>query len=196
MIRNERGSLTIDFLFATVLVMGVSGLLFALCFTLTVVEISQYIAFSTSRTYLSSHFNEQSQKALAEEKFNQLVFDTPWKVLFKRDGWFTLRYINSGDFREEYPNVASGDFDNNRFWGTVLEFESKVLDFKIPFYGSTNPADNAFKAKITSFLGRESTAEECVEFHVQRFEEIKKLNSKFQSNIPNKAVESFYDNGC
>lgn len=194
MLGNERGSLTIDFLFATVLVMGVSGLLFALCFTLTVVEISQYIAFSTSRNYASSHFNEETQKAMAESKFNQLVFESPWKVLFKRDGWFNLSYINTGDFREEYPNDITED--NAKFWGTVLEIESKVLDFKIPFYGSTNPEDNAFKAKITSFLGRESTAEECVDFHNQRFEEIKKLNTKFGTNIPNKQVASFYDNGC
>lgn len=196
MIHNQRGSLTIDFLFATVLVMGVSGLLFALCFTLTVVEISQYIAFSTSRVYLSSHFNPETQKSMAEEKFNQLIYDTPWKVLFKKDGWFTLKYINTGDFREEYPRISSDEHDSDRFWGTMLEIQSKVLDFKIPFYGSTNPEDNAFKAKITSFLGRESTAEECVDFHVQRFEEIKKLNNKFGTNVPNKPVESFYDNGC
>ncbi len=194
MLNNERGSLTIDFLFATVLVMGVSGLLFALCFTLTVVEISQYIAFASSRTYYGSHFNEQTQTAQAEQKFNQLLYDSPWKVLFKKEGWFKLTYINTGDFREDYPNDIQND--NASFWGTVVELESKVLDFKIPFYGSTNPEDNAFKAKVTSFLGREPSSEECINFSNERFDEIKKLNSKFQGNIPNKKVESFYDNGC
>ncbi|MCB0348217.1 MAG: hypothetical protein KDD37_05245 [Bdellovibrionales bacterium] len=193
-INNERGSLTIDFLFATVLVMGVSGLLFALCFTLTVVEISQYIAFASSRNYYGSNFNEQVQISQAEEKFNQLVYDSPWKVLFKKDGWFALKYINTGDFRSEYPNDI--DEDNAKFWGTILEIQSKVLDFKIPFYGSTNPEDNMFKAKITSFLGREPSAEECVNFHNERFDKIKRLNSKFQGNVPNTNVKSFYDNGC
>lgn len=196
MLNNERGSLTIDFLFATVLVMGVSGILFALCFTLSIVEISQYIAFSTSRNYYASHYNQETQSAMAEAKYNQLVYDSPWKVFFRRESWFNLKYINSGDFRTDYPPVSSSPNENARFWGTVLELESKVLDIQIPFYGSTNPDEGAFKTKINSFLGRESTADECIDFHSQRFEEIKKLNPKFQANIPTPNTVSFYDNGC
>lgn len=195
-LKNQKGSLTMDFMFALVLVLGVSGLFFALSFTLSVVEISQYIAFASSRNYMAAHFDETSQKQQAEDKFTLLTENTPLKVLFKNSSWFKLTYERTGDFREQYPADAGLENDNVNFWGTQLQLQADVLDFKIPMYGSTNPENNAFKTKINSFLGREVTADECNTFYQQRWQNILNLDRKFYSALGQKKVTIIYDNGC
>jgi hypothetical protein len=195
LIKNTRGSLTIDFLFATVLMCTVMVMLFGITFSLTVVEVSQYIAFSSSRNYMAAHFNLESQEALAEQKYNFLTSDSPLAILFKRDGWFSLVYETSGDLRGEYTD---GNARNRaRFWGTKLRFESKILGFEVPIYGTNNPDEARFTASITSFLGREPNQNECAEFMNQRWNQIRTLNSKYGSQIPNSiTVAGTYDNGC
>lgn len=194
-IENESGSLTIDFLFASVLIMGITGILFAISFTLTIAEITQYIAFATSRNYYAAHFNEARQETEAQLKYSQLIEQTKWKNLYKKSSWFALKYIGSADFREEYP--AQGANDNDRFWGTKLELEAKVLDFQIPFFGSTNPEDKKFKVNITSFLGREPSNEECVNFMNERWKNILALDGKYSSQVSeNTKLARIYDNGC
>jgi hypothetical protein len=194
-LKNQKGSLTLDFMFALVLVLGVSGLFFALSFTLSVVEISQYIAFATSRNYMAAHFDETNQKQQAEAKFAQLTENTPLKVLFKNNSWFKLTYVETGDFREKYPADASLENDNITFWGTQLDLQADVLDFKIPMYGSTNEDGNAFKTKVNSFLGREVTSEECNQFYSQRWQNILNLDRKF-SVMGQKKATVIFDNGC
>ena len=51
MIRNQRGFITIDFLFSLVLVLGFSALLFIMTFTLLVAEVTQYITYAAARNY-------------------------------------------------------------------------------------------------------------------------------------------------
>ena len=47
--RNQRGFLTIDFIFTIVLVLGFVAILFATTLTLTVASITQYVTFATAR---------------------------------------------------------------------------------------------------------------------------------------------------
>jgi len=193
-IKNQKGSLTIDFLLASVLIMGVTGILFALSFTLTVVEITQYIAFATSRNYTAAHFNEESQENMAQNKYEQLTQETSWRNLYKKDGWFLIKHLGTKDYRDEYS--SGREYNNDRFWGTKIELESKVLDFQIPFYGSTNPEDEKFTMNINSFLGREPTSEECTNFVEERLSRIVALDSKYNAVDPNENYARIYDNGC
>ena len=48
---DEAGILTVDYLFAIILAMGFVALLFAMSLTLTVVEVVQYMTFSSARSY-------------------------------------------------------------------------------------------------------------------------------------------------
>ncbi len=57
--KKSAGFITIDFIFALITVFGLSTLLFALTFTLSVVEIVQYITFSSARSFYAAHLNKE-----------------------------------------------------------------------------------------------------------------------------------------
>ena len=195
MIFNNRGALTLDFIFALVLVSGLSGLLLALSLTLVMVEASQYIAFATSRVYFGAHLDQEKQAELAKAKFETLKGLKVFKTLFS-NGWFELRDNPQRDFREEYaaPTDPPGA---NTFVGVKLVFVAKMLDFRLPFFGGTGGDGEGFKANITSFLGREPTWDECMKFEAERFDRIRKLPGASWGGLGKlepSAVRT--DNGC
>ncbi|MCJ8275281.1 MAG: hypothetical protein MJK18_00430, partial [Bdellovibrionales bacterium] len=101
-IKNEKGILTIDFLFAFMMVFGFTSLLYSFAFTLSVVEVVQYISFATARNYALAHSSETEQRARAEQKFAELSQD-PTITPFITSGWFTIRDVLIGDVNDEFP---------------------------------------------------------------------------------------------
>jgi hypothetical protein len=193
---NQRGSLTVDFVFGMVLASGVSLILISLCFTLAVVEVSQYVSFAASRVYFGGHRQEKDQIERAEAKFQELMSIPAMKQLLNGQ-WFSVKYIASGDFRSEYP---SGGLINDQdvFFGTRLEIESKVLNLRIPFYGNVGN-ENGFRAKIQSFLGREPSFEECKNFNDQRWTRYQEIYQNFKPPTGQENSQAYVpiiDNGC
>lgn len=163
-IKGQRGSITVDFIFGIVLVAGVSFILVSLCFTMAIVEISQYIAFASSRSYFGGHKSEKDQIDLGDAKYNKILSVSSLKQLLNGD-WFGLKYMGTRDFRDMYPSNGL-EHDNDTFFGTRLELEAKLLNMRIPFLGTT--AGNGYKASLTSYLGREPNVDECLEFNKNR----------------------------
>lgn len=188
MMNNQAGALTLDFIFALVLVLSMTMLLGVFSFTLSIVESVQYLTFSSSRAYFAGHLNEAEQKKAATTKFEELSKSGSYKKLLKKD-WFDVTMEDAGDFSKVY------DAENDRdiFAGVRSKIVIGLLDLQIPFFGSTTP-DAPFTTYLTSFLGRESTTEECMEFVKNRFKGILKLPGSY------KGIESKYnsydDNGC
>ncbi len=52
---SQSGMITVDFLFAFVLVMGFAAILFSLSMTLTVAEVTQYATYTAARAYTAGH---------------------------------------------------------------------------------------------------------------------------------------------
>ncbi len=193
MIKNQKGLITLDFVFALTLAMGFSAILFAMAFTLSVVEITQYITFASARSYFLGHTSQDNQRALAEKKYNNLVTNN---VLgsFYRNGWFELKGPDINDFTSDYTNSDKGA----PFIGVRVQLNAKMLAFRIPLYGSTTEDDDAFKTNIGSFLSREPTSDECLVFMENRFRAIKQIDpSRFNSatNISSQ-IPIITDNGC
>lgn len=193
---NQRGSLTVDFIFGIVLASGVSLILISLCFTLAIVEVTQYVAFASSRVYFGAHRQEKDQVERAEGKFQELMSIPAMKQLLNGP-WFSVKYVNSGDFRSEYPAGSLAN-DQDVFFGTRLEIESKVLNLRIPFYGNVGN-ENGFKAKIQSFLGREPSFEECKNFIDERWTKYQEIYQNFKPPAGERDPEPYVpimDNGC
>lgn len=188
---NERGALTLDFIFAIVLVTGISGIFMALSLSFVVVELSQYIAFASSRVYFGAHLSEPRQAELAEQKFKELKESRSFRSLF-RSGWFDLTKVQQYDFRDEYSDQK----DRSTFVGVRLVFDAKALEFNVPFFGSTAPEGQSFKANINSFLGREPSFEECMEFVRLRYQNIIRLDSRYSSAGRPEDYAVHTDNGC
>ncbi len=214
---NARGMITVDFLFAIVLVMGMTSLLFVLTFTLSVSSIIQYVTYSAARTYMAGHLDESTQRANGFAKYQELMSNPVLRPLFSNDWYQINSEPNVGDHTEIIPgyraaanmanpdevegrDLASGRQFYNQFWGVGTDFVARVLDFQIPFFGSTAPdgdgSGSGFKTYIGSYLGREPTSAECLEFVSARWTAIRALSGQYSGGTPAIGYYPIADDGC
>jgi hypothetical protein len=209
--KNQKGMVTVDYLVAMVLVAGFSGLILALSVTLTVVETVQYITYSSARNFFAGNIDPAAQFEAGREKFNLLVSDPVVTPLF-RNKWFQLRTAGAETIGS-LATSGSSDFDQYRnepdnlnfFHGTAVSITLNALDINIPLFGSTAETEQGGKKKnfftyIGSYLGRETTFEECENFMTRRASTIKSLPSsggaRQFSTLNGAAVYIPSDNGC
>lgn len=190
-----------DYIFALVLILGFSGVLFSFAFTLCLSEITQYITFSAARTYMASHISQVNQETEAIKKYNELVQNKTVRALYK-SGWFKIGKapVVGHISNQRFPDAVEAP-DVDLFWGVGTDFTAEILDFRIPFYGSTTSSSDSgasgFKTFMASYLGRESTVEECLNFNAQRWRKIKNLSVKYKRvNTSPNSYALIADNGC
>jgi hypothetical protein len=191
---NQKGILTIDFIFAFIMMFAFSAVLFAFSITFTSVEIAQYATFASARAHFAAHKNEIEQQRLGKEKFNKLIRDKN-SVLgnFFRNGWFELGEVQIRDFSSEFTQDAGKDSDT--FVGARANLIAKILKLEFPLVGKTTDED--LSANISSYLMREPTEEECVEFTQQRFQQIQALKGGFSAAyVQPSAYAVMMDDGC
>lgn len=197
-LKNQRGILTVDFMFSIVLILGLSGLLFVLCFSLSVASVTQYVTFAAARNYAVGHLTLDLQMQRANAKYDELVNNPVLKPLYS-NGWFAVdARPGVGDHTKLVPGYADASQGVNKFWGASTTFTAKVLAFTIPFFGSTTPdgddSGEGFKTILGSYLGRENTAEECLAFTAQRWNKIKTLGNGYGTQAGKYYPQA--DDGC
>jgi hypothetical protein len=195
-LRNESGLIAIDFIFALVLVFAFTAVLFALSMTLSVVEVTQYVTFASARNHFAAHVTKQKQEDLAREKYDQLISSPALKPLYN-NGWFELKDFKVGE-GTDYQQLQN-DPDTFTFYGSTVFLRAPVLNFRVPFFGRTASDENsAFQAQIASWLAREPSTEECMNFNKARMQLIKQMGSNAynitQLNENDYVVMT--DNGC
>lgn len=203
---SNEGFITGEFIFALTLSAGFCLLLFALTFTLGMIEVSQYVAFSMARSHMAAHIDPQQQELQAMKKYKQLVNGKTLKPLFSEDGvnWFSLtnpeiRGGSGGGRQSTFDADYAADSTRLSHTGVRLTFQSRVLNFRIPFIGKTAlDEDEGFSTKITAFLFREPTMKECTSQVSERYNLILKLDRRF-NELAGKSPEKYIpmeDNGC
>ena len=203
--RQNKGMISVDFLFALVLVMGLSAILLALSLSLTVAELTQYITFSAARNYFPGHINPTMQIARARQKYAELISNPQVNRLYT-SGWFEVSGTPQiGDMTQVYPAYRQQGSNPNQFWGVGTNFIARILDFEIPFYGSTaalgDGSGSSFNTFIASYLGRETSESECLQFVQKRWQAIRSLSvpagmSSYTNNTLESGYRSYDDNGC
>lgn len=194
--KYQKGILTIDFIFSFTIVLGLFQVFYVLSYTLMVAHLTQYLTFASARLFFAGHVSVTHQKELAEKKFNDLVQNTPAKYFYKDQfGLDSLRI-------EEFNYNTSESF-RYKYVGVQVQFKSKILDFNVPFLGSTSSelGPDGFSAYLGSYLYREPTADECFKFNESRIRGILSLMSKFEKvrdhvTAPENVVAIIADNGC
>lgn len=196
-----KGMMTLDFIFSLLIAFGMTVILFSMSFTLSVVEMTQYIVFATSRAHLAGHINQESQIQAGIEKYKEL---TTHKVLapFYKNGWFQIskpeqiEVRGAGKMGQTFTDEYSGT-EKLPFIGVRIDFESKILNVQLPFIGS-GESDSGYKTKITGFMSREPTMEECTDFYAKRFDVIQKQDSRYSTLLNMKSSDYIpvEDNGC
>lgn len=195
---NQRGIITVDFIFAMVLILGLTSMLFILSFTLSTASIVQYATFAAARNYQAGNVDLATQEKQAQAKYTSIINSPTFKPLFT-NGWFTVdAQISLGDHTEKIPALQAGTGSGNEFWGASAKFTAKILDFKIPFFGSTAPdsdgSGGGFSTIMASFLGREPTEKECSALISARWSAIQALGSGYGS--AQGKYHAQMDNGC
>lgn len=197
--KNQSGFITVDFLFAFVLILGFSAVLFALTFTLTVVEVAQYSTFASARVYMAGHKNEITQKQLASDKYLELTTKNKTFTPLFKGGWFKVREPFIGNIVTYMPEYGSNEA-GSAFWGTATVFEALILQMQIPIFGSTDPSEKGFKTTIGSYLGREPAADECTAFAKARWSGILNLKpsqgASYSTGTTAAGYTAIVDDGC
>lgn len=193
-IANERGILTLDFIFSLLMMFAFAAIIFAFTITFSAVEIAQYATFAAARAHFAAHKNSDEQEKLGQEKFNALVKNpnAPLGTFFK-NGWFTLSDVQIKDFNSEYATDPNQDSDT--FIGARATIVARILQMKFPLLGETS--DDDLSATINSFLMREPTEEECLQFVRARFQRIQALKGGFAfGTVQPNSYAVIMDDGC
>lgn len=189
-LKNENGMLTLDFVFASVMVFGFAAILFSFAFTFSIVEVVQYVSFSAARNYSLAHLNESSQQERALQKFQELRAN-PAIIPLISNGWFEIQDAQIADFNGEFDPDPTKESDT--FQGVRIPFSAPILYKRVPLLGATASDPSGFTANIQSFLAREPTFTECREFMQQRPAQ---LNLITGANFDVAATVLIMDDGC
>ncbi len=193
-LKNQKGMLTLDFIFASIMMFTFSAILFRFAITFVVVEITQYATFASARTFFAAHKNEDEQRRVGKAKFDQLLRDQN-SVLgnFFRNDWFEIGNVELKDFSSEFSQTAGEDSDT--FVGARANLVAKVLSMNIPLLGSTT--DDDLGTQVSSYLMREPTEKECEDFTKDRFKQIQTLKAGFALGfVRDDAYLPTMDDGC
>ena len=201
--KNEKGILSLDFIFSFMAVYAISMVFTLLSVTLMMSDVVQYISYSMARAHISGDVNIDEQKIASEEKLNELL-GTYLGVLIKREGdeeaFFTIEPNADPDLVLEDTGWSGGGA-RQRPYGMRIRYISNVLrDARIPILGSpSDGGDEDFgTANIYSFLYREPSTEECLNFNRARWNVIQQRFSNLRDmpNVPNGEFGADADNGC
>ncbi len=170
---GQRGFITTEFLFAIVIAFGMSMLTFAMTFTLSTVEVAQYIVYSAARAQAAGNLDKNSQIEEARLKYASLAADKKLSSLFT-NGWFSISKKSELDVRPGSGSSTDnfgGDYQKggyDTFQGVRTTFIAKILELNVPFLGKVTPEDGGFKTRILALMIREPSHQECVKFQNDR----------------------------
>jgi hypothetical protein len=194
-LKNEQGSITLDFIFALTVTISVAMVLFAVTLTFALVEVAQYVTYTTSRAYAGAHETPGMQSDLANSRYTEVMGLSAFKT-FLGSSWVVLGKPQLGDFTSQYPETVS---TNSVFVGAQISFNAILLHLNVPFLGSTAEDSGVGKATLNSYLMREVSTQECREgFNQQRYQNLKNVSTSgatYQS-APATSEVLITDNGC
>lgn len=198
--KKQQGILTLDFLFSFIAVYGISMVFCALAITLMAADITQYISFSVTRAHIAGDISRENQISVAAEHYDKITAAVSTLIKTNNRGWFSIKKKGGGP--QQFDNFSWSNEAGKRqtAYGSGLDFTANILKkMKLPLIGS--PASGASgdfaKANIYTFLYREPTTNECLNFNKSRWQAIKKKFPQIGSmNINGDNFGAQADNGC
>lgn len=200
---SQGGFISVDFIFAITIAFGMSIVVFAMTYTLSVIEVTQYLVYSAARAHAAGNADQNAQIAAAKAKYTKLLADPGLNSVYA-NGWFTITPANqldirSGDknFNSDYP--AAQDTNREVFTGVRTTLRANILELNLPLIGSIAPEDgDGFSTRVAGILIREPSTEECRNFYKQKAEKIWEVNegrfTRFKSTTSPRVL--WEDNGC
>jgi hypothetical protein len=198
--------ISLDFIFAFLISFGMSAILFAMSITLSVVEITQYITYSSARAHALANVDPKEQENSARSRYRQLI-ENPALGSFYRNSWFQISPPNAlevrggnhenstsaGTFQSDYPGSET---NRPSFMGVRTTLTANILDLNLPMLGKTDPDQEGFSSRIVAMIIREPSQVECQRFINSRFDQINNLDSRYSKYSQKQYYYNAEDNGC
>lgn len=214
--KNNSGFIAAEFLFAFTMIIGCGILIFALTFTLTTIEIAQYITWSAARSYAAGNLSETDSNKAAETKYKNLTSMFP---LLTGQGnsspWFemSLKPITGSSVEAQISppssriNADGGQQVRHSWDGVAADIDLKLFKgLQIPFLGKIVGDPDALVFQVRSHLMRHPSEAECLIFFRDKYQKgIRQLKAPQilggqteWNGIPEStaAVVLIEDNGC
>ncbi len=165
-IKSESGQLTLDFLFACVLIMSTAGLVSVLCIGLTLAEVVQYVTFSGSRSYFAGDTTVANQVQAAGGQAQSLINNLPFLNGAIKNNWINVNITGAQDYKTYALSKGADDTqfpDKFQFVGYQIIVKFRLLTFKFPLFGDMvqSPTGEPVQATVGSYIMREPATEEC-----------------------------------
>lgn len=200
---NQSGFITTEFIFALSIAFGMSIIVFAMTYSLAVIEVSQYVVFSAARAHTAAQGTVEEQKLAARSKYSQLTNSSGLASVY-RNGWFTISPPQQLEIRSGFDTTFDQDYQpsagSNRevFTGVRATLRVELLELNLPLLGRIVPEDDGFKTRVAGILIREPSAEECRDFFEKKKDEVWNINGGRFANFrgPGSLPDLWEDNGC
>lgn len=215
-INNQSGFMTAEFLFAFTMVIGCGILIFAMTFSLTTIEIAQYIVWSSARSYSVGNKTKEASKLAAKTKYQNITAAFPLLTGNGSDSpWFRMSTAAEAIYDDLAPTMRARDGALNEDNATPTNAEARhpwygvqadidLVLFKglqIPFAGKVTEDPSGFKFPVRGILFRHPAQDECLKFFENRFEQgiqkIKAENNEWDDlTTDSSKYFPMEDNGC
>ena len=205
--KKNQGIITIPFLLVIVIILFFTLAFLMLSMTFVHVTVTQYLTYSSARKLSLGGIDSVERLEAARNQYKNLraQFFNPNAHSGQPGDWFFIqKELDEGTDDTEQENAVQGDYpeSNNivdRFYGINTGFKSQILNLNIPFLIENEDDQINNLVRVSSFLGREPSEQECKDFHETRVEQmLKKMKDACQSDCSNlKAPEILCnDEGC
>ncbi|MCZ0933060.1 MAG: hypothetical protein OXJ52_07910 [Oligoflexia bacterium] len=198
--KNNQGIITIPFLLVLVIVLFFTLAFLMLAMTLAHVTVTQYMTYSSARKLSLGGEKGQAQLDSAVSHYAKLrgQFFKSSAHTGNTGDWFYIQPALADDeqqysIQEDYPESNAY---RKRFYGINTRFQTLALNLKIPFLIESDSDQINKPVRVSSFLGREPSQAECVEFHEERVKKIEQLCNNSDCPDIKEPEKSEGDNGC
>lgn len=164
--KSCKGSLTMQFMIALVLIIFFVMSFLGLALTLSYASLTQYLTYASARKLSLGGINKADQEQAGKEKYTDLrgnLFGNAFQP--GSTDWFGIPNQISTGLNVSYDpqeQTSGKPGERNLFYGAWVAFQSKVTSFKIPML--TDKSDGNLRTLIGSYLGREPSEQECEDF--------------------------------
>ncbi len=178
--KNNSGFIAAEFLFAFTMIIGCGILIFVLTFTLTTIEIAQYITWSAARSYAVGNLSEADSNKAATTKYKNLTGMFP---LLTGQGnsspWFEMSLkpiIGAAVEAQVSPSSSRDNKDSGQqirqSWdGVAADIDLKLFKgLQIPFLGKIISDPESLVFKVRSHLMRHPSEDECLSFFKDKYQ--------------------------
>lgn len=203
-LNDQTGLIVADFVFSIVLASAMGIILFAMSYTLAVVEVTQYISYSVARAGMAGNKSPDEQEKKARAKYTQLITGKGAVGTLYGTAWFTAGGVDKLDVRQGptgngamFSNDLGGGSDKrNWFMGVSVPLTVGILKINLPLIGDTAPdSEDGLETSLNTMLIRDPSEKECKDFMEQRRQALKNLPSGAQFYEPASYI-GVEDNGC